>query len=135
MNSIPDPLVLYDGVCNLCAASIQFIIRHDRSGAFRFASIQSPLGQELYRKHGLDPAVLPSVMMITGGRALLRSDAALEVLIRCGGIWKLAAALKWIPRALRDPVYDFIARNRYRWFGRNESCLIPTPEIRSRFVG
>ena len=129
-----DPLVLYDGVCNLCARSIQFVIRHDREGIFRFVSIQSPLGQSIYRAHGLDPEALPSFLVISRGRAFTRSDGTLEVLFRCGGIWKWVALLRWIPGFIRNPVYDWVARNRYRWFGKSESCLLPTPELRSRFL-
>ena len=134
MNPTPDPLVLYDGVCNLCARSVRFVVRHDRAGVFRFASIQSPLGQELYRRHGLDPEAMPSFLVISGGRAFVRSDGALEVLRRCGGIWACVAWLRWIPRWARDPMYDWVARNRYRWFGRAETCLIPSPELRARFL-
>ena len=132
--AIPDPLVLYDGVCNLCAGAVRFVIRHDRAGEFRFASIQSELGREQYRRHGFDPDAMPSFMVISGGRAFVRSDATLEVFRRCGGVWACVAWLRWIPRAVRDPVYEFVARNRYRWFGRSETCLVPTPEIRARFI-
>ena len=130
----PDPLVLYDGVCNLCAGAVRFVVRHDRAGVFRFASIQSPLGRDLYRRHGFDPETLASFMVISDGRAFVRSDATLEVLRRCGGLWACVAWLRWIPRAIRDPVYDLVARNRYRWFGRAETCLVPTPELRARFI-
>lgn len=130
----PDPLVLYDGHCNLCASSVQFVIRRDRAGIFRFASIQSDLGRALYQQHGLDPETLASFMVISHGRAFIRSDATFEVLRRCGGIWACVAWLRWIPRFVRDPVYDLVARNRYRWFGRTETCLVPTPEIRARFI-
>lgn len=134
MNPIPDPLVLYDGVCNLCAGSVRFVVRHDRTGVFHFASIQSPLGRELYLRYGLNPESMPSFLVISGGRAFVRSDAAFEVFRRCGGFLSVLAWLRWVPRFLRDPVYDLIARNRYRWFGRADTCLVPTPELRSRFL-
>ncbi len=134
MTPIPDPLVLYDGVCNLCAGSIRFVVRHDRAGVFHFASIQSSLGRDLYLRYGLNPESMPSFLVISGGRAFVRSDATFEVFRRCGGFLAVLAWLRWIPRFLRDPVYDLIARNRYRWFGRADTCLVPTPELRSRFL-
>jgi predicted DCC family thiol-disulfide oxidoreductase YuxK len=134
MREEPDNLVLFDGVCNLCASSVQFIIRHDKEAVFHFASIQSDLGQEIYRRHGLDPADLDTFMVLTGGRALVRSDAAIEVAARCGGAWKLIKVFQMAPRPTRDWVYSFVARHRYRWFGRKEACLVPTPEIRNRFI-
>jgi predicted DCC family thiol-disulfide oxidoreductase YuxK len=134
MSETPDHVVFFDGVCNFCAASAQFIIRHDQQGVIRFAPIQSPLGQETYRRHGLDPANLDTFMFLTGGRALLRSDAAIEVAVRFGGLWKLARVFKLVPRPLRDWVYGIVARHRYQWFGRTKACMVPSPEIRSRFI-
>jgi predicted DCC family thiol-disulfide oxidoreductase YuxK len=121
-------------VCNLCAACVRFVIRHDHRAVFRFAAIQSELGREIYRRHGLNPADLDTFMVLTGGRALLRSDAAIEVASRCGGLWKVVKVCKIIPRPMRDWVYSFVARHRYRWFGRTEACLVPSPEIRARFL-
>jgi predicted DCC family thiol-disulfide oxidoreductase YuxK len=135
MNQIPDNLVLFDGVCNFCTASVQFIIRHDRQAVFRFASIQSELGREMYRCHGLDPADIQTFLVLSGGRALVRSDAAIEVASRFGGALRLLAVFRLVPQALRDWIYSIIARNRYRWFGRTGACMIPTPELRERFLG
>lgn len=135
MNSIPDNLVLFDGVCNFCHAGVQFILRHDRQNVFHFASIQSELGQKLYREHGLNPADLQTLLVLSRGQAFTRSDAALEVAIRLGGIWRLFGVFKIVPRSLRDWGYSFFARNRYRWFGRAEACILPTPELRKRFLG
>lgn len=128
-------VVLFDGVCNLCNGSVQFIVRHDPAGRFRFASLQSREGQALLRRHGLDPADLFSVILVEGGRAYSRSDAALRIAGGLSGGWRAAGALRVVPRPLRDLVYGWVARNRYRWFGRQDACMIPTPELRGRFLG
>jgi predicted DCC family thiol-disulfide oxidoreductase YuxK len=135
---IPDggaPVVLFDGVCNLCNGSVQFIVRHDPAGRFRFASLQSEAGRALLRRHGMDTEELSSVVLVEGGRAYSRSDAALRIAGGLGGAWKAAGALRAVPRPLRDLVYEWVARNRYRWFGKQEACMIPTPELRARFLG
>lgn len=134
MTEIPDNLVLFDGVCNLCNASVQFVIRHDRAAKFRFAAIQSEIGRELFQSRGLDAADLQTFVLIADGRMFLRSDAAIEVVSRLGGLWKIFTIFRFVPRAIRDSIYSYIARNRYRWFGRKEACMIPTPEIKERFL-
>jgi predicted DCC family thiol-disulfide oxidoreductase YuxK len=136
--AVPDgdgAVVLFDGVCNLCNGSVQFIVRHDPAGRFRFASLQSEAGQALLRRHGLDPADLFSVILVEGGRAYARSDAALRIAWGLSGPVRAAGVLRVVPRPLRDAVYGWVARNRYRWCGRREACMIPTPELRSRFLG
>ena len=135
MTQFPDNLVLFDGVCNLCTASVQFIIRHDQAGIFYFASLQSDIGREICQSRGLDPAAVETFMLISGGRMLVRSDAAIEVVSRFGGAWKFVTIFRLIPRVARDGIYSTIARNRYRWFGRTEACMIPTAEIKERFLG
>ena len=135
MTQFPDNLVLFDGVCNLCTASVQFIIRHDRAGIFYFAPLQSDIGREICQSRGLDPAAVETFMLISGGIILMRSDAAIEVVSRFGGAWKFVAVLRLIPRVARDWVYSTVARNRYRWFGRTEACMIPTPKVKERFLG
>ena len=127
-------LVLFDGVCNVCNASVQFILRHDQREVFSFAPIQSELGQKIFRAHGLDPADAQTFMVVTGGRVWLRSDAALEIARQFGGGWRLFGVFRIIPRAVRDWLYSLLARNRYRLFGRREACMIPTPEVRKRFL-
>jgi predicted DCC family thiol-disulfide oxidoreductase YuxK len=129
------PVVLFDGVCNLCNGSVRFVVRHDRRGRFRFASLQSEAGQALLRRHGLDPADLFSVVLVDGGRVTTRSDAALDVARGLGGAWRAAGLLRAVPRPVRDRVYDWVARNRYRWFGRRDACMLPSPELRARFLG
>ena len=130
-----NPIVLFDGVCNLCNGSVQFIIRHDRQGRFRFASLQSPVGQDLQTRFGMDPGRLDSVLLVEGDRWYKESDAALRIACGMSGAWKALAVLRVIPRPIRDAVYRLIARNRYRWFGKQETCWLPTPELRGRFLG
>ena len=134
MTNLPNDLILFDGVCNLCSASVQFVIRHDSAAKFRFAAIQSEIGREIFQRRGLDPANLHTFVFITDGRIFLRSDAAIEVVARFGGAWKLLRVFSLVPRSVRDAIYSFIAQNRYRWFGRHEVCMIPTPEIKERFL-
>ena len=135
MTTIPDNLILFDGVCNLCSALVQFVIRHDPAAKFRFAAIQSEIGGEIFQSHGLDPADLQTFVFIKDGKMFLRSDAAIEVVSRFGGAWRIFRILRFVPRLVRDVIYSTIARNRYRWFGRKEVCMIPTAEIKGRFLG
>lgn len=128
-------VVLFDGVCNLCNASVQFILRRDPEGRFRFASLQSEAGRELMRARGMDPDLLSSVVLVEGGRAFTRSDAALRIARGLGGGWPLLGALRVVPRPVRDRVYEWVAANRYRWFGKRDSCMLPAPEHRGRFLG
>jgi predicted DCC family thiol-disulfide oxidoreductase YuxK len=129
------PIVLFDGVCNLCNGAVQLILRHDPAGRFRFASLQSPAGEELQTRLGIDPKALDSILLIEGERCYRESDAALRIAAGMSGAWKALGVLRVIPRPLRDPVYRWIARNRYRWFGKQETCWLPTPELRGRFLG
>lgn len=129
------PILLFDGVCNLCNASIQWVIEHDPQAQFRFASLQSDFAKELLAGYDLPPAALDTVILVENGKAYTRSDAALRVARKVGGLWSLLSAFLIVPRPLRDLVYNFIARNRYRWFGKQESCWLPTPDLRSRFLG
>jgi predicted DCC family thiol-disulfide oxidoreductase YuxK len=135
VTTIPDNLILFDGVCNLCSALVQFVIRHDPAAKFRFAAIQSEIGGEIFQSHGLDPADLQTFVFAAEGKMFLRSDAAIEVVSRFGGAWRIFRIFQFVPKVLRDSIYSFIARNRYRWFGRKEVCMVPTPEISERFLG
>ena len=129
------PIVLFDGVCNLCNRSVQFIIERDPEGRFRFASLQSPLGEELRARLGIDPQSVDSVLLVEGDRWYKESDAALRIARGMKGAWKALWGLRFVPRPVRDGLYRFIARNRYRWFGKQETCWLPTPELRERFLG
>lgn len=130
----PNPILLFDGVCNLCNASVNFVIRRDPAKRFRFASLQSPAGQELLKKFDLETEKLDSVVLVEGSRFYARSDAALEVARRMRGFWKLLYVFKIVPRLIRDPIYDWVARNRYRWFGKKDQCMLPAPGFKERFL-
>lgn len=129
-----DNLILFDGVCNLCTKSVQFIVRHDKRETFKFLSIQSDLGRELYRASGLDPDDAQSFALITASQTFTRSDAALQIAVQFGGLWRLFAVFKLLPRGFRDWLYSFIASRRYAWFGRRDSCMIPSEDLRRRFL-
>jgi predicted DCC family thiol-disulfide oxidoreductase YuxK len=128
------PVILFDGVCNFCAWSVRFVIAHDPAGVFRFASLQSEPGKALLRQHGLDENACDSFVMIQDGRAFIESTAALRVCKHLCWPWRWLQVILILPRFLRDPFYRIIARNRYRWFGKSGSCLVPSPEIRARFL-
>lgn len=128
------PVLLFDGVCNLCNASVQWVLLHDPKGIFRFAALQSDTGQALLRKWNRPTEDFDSVVMVDGDRLLLHSDVPLEIVRRIGGWWALLYAFKIVPRPVRNAVYRWIARNRYRWFGKRESCMLPRPEWKGRFV-
>jgi predicted DCC family thiol-disulfide oxidoreductase YuxK len=131
----PYAIVLFDGVCGLCNWSIDFLLRRDRHAALRFAPLQSAAAQALLLEHDIDPRDLSTAVVIDGSRAFVRSDAALHALQRIGGAWAVLAKVgALIPRAMRDVVYDAIARNRYRWFGQRQTCRVPTPAERERFL-
>ncbi len=131
--------ILFDGVCNLCNGFVQFVIRHDAAGQFRFAALQSAAGQALLAAHGhpLTPAALAdpaSVVLVAEGRVYTHSAAVLRIAGRLGGGWRLAAVGWLLPAPWRDALYRFVARHRYRWFGRQASCWLPTPALRARFL-
>ena len=128
--------VLFDGVCNFCNASIHFVIDRDRSGKFVFASIQSDKGQQLLKTYHKDynRLDLRSVVLIKNGKVYEKSDAVLQIVRELDGGWPLLYVFTVVPRVIRDGVYNWIARNRYRWFGRQEACRLPTPELRRRFL-
>ena len=132
----PHPVVLFDGVCNLCSASVNFIIDRDPKATLRFASLQSVAARELLKQHGItlpegDP---DSILLVDGGRVYDKSGAALRI----AGKLRSPIAMFWIflivPWFIRDFFYKIIARNRYKWFGKTEACRVPTPELKERFV-
>ena len=130
------PILFFDGVCNLCSGAVQFILKHDRSGRIQFASLQSDLAQELLPAHGVDPAALSSLVLLERGRVYTESAGALRTAELMGGpLAGLARLGGIVPRALRDGIYRLIARNRYRAFGKKEACWLPRPEWRARFIG
>lgn len=127
-------LILFDGVCNFCNSAVQMVIEIDRQKIFKFAAIQSELGQQLYRQHGLDPIDIQTLMLVNGERVLTKSDAVLEVLARLDGWWQLLAGFRAMPQPLRDWAYSEFARQRFVLFGRRDACMVPTPELQERFI-
>jgi predicted DCC family thiol-disulfide oxidoreductase YuxK len=125
--------VYFDGYCGLCDRFVRFVVARDRRGRYRFAPLQGTTARNRLPESP-DPAALTTVVLEDGGRFRVRSDAALAVLAGLGGLWRLAALLRIIPRPLRDAVYDWIARHRFRWFGRREQCRVPGPDERERFL-
>lgn len=129
------PILLFDGVCNLCNGFVQFVIRRDPKGKFRFAALQSEIGQTLLRQANMPTEELSTVILYENGKFYTHSSVPLLVVKRFGGAWPLLYGLVIVPKFIRDGIYNWVARNRYRWFGKRESCMIPTPELKSRFLG
>ena len=134
MDSNQHPILLFDGVCNLCNGFVQFVIKRDPEGIFRFTALQSKAGQELLTAHQQEKSNLSTVILIENGRVYTHSDVALRVATRLGGAWSFFSVFSIIPRSFRDRIYNWIAQNRYRWFGKKEQCMIPTPDIKARFL-
>lgn len=128
------PVLLFDGVCNLCNASVQWVLKRDKKGQFRFAALQSDTGRQLLEQIGFSNEKIETVVLIDGDRFFVRSDAVLEMAKRLGGIWSLAGVFRLVPRSIRDAVYKWVARNRYRWFGERAQCMMPRPEWKGRFI-
>ncbi|CDQ18203.1 Predicted thiol-disulfide oxidoreductase YuxK, DCC family [Halobacillus karajensis] len=126
-------IILFDGECNFCNRSVQFIIKRDRNGTFKFASQQGKIGKSLRDYHQI-PADTDSMILIEDDAYYLKSTAALKISKHLRGIWKLSYGLIGIPKPIRDRVYNFIAKNRLKWFGKNDHCQLPSPEIRNRFL-
>jgi predicted DCC family thiol-disulfide oxidoreductase YuxK len=131
----PHAVVLFDGVCNLCNRTVQFIIARDPAAHFRFAALESEAARRLLGETQVGNTLPDSVVLIEDGRVYTRSTAALRIVRRLVFPWPLIYALMVVPRPLRDMVYDLIARHRYWWFGKRDACMVPTPEIRARFLG
>ncbi len=127
-------VIVFDGVCVLCSGWVGFLLKRDRRQRYRFAAMQTPAGRRLLQAHGLDPDDPLSFLLVEDGIARTDSDAIVAVLAGLGGPWRVASALRWAPRALRDRAYRWLARNRYRWFGKKASCYLPTPEQSHRFL-
>jgi predicted DCC family thiol-disulfide oxidoreductase YuxK len=129
------PVVLFDGVCNLCNGVVRFLIERDPAARFRFAALQSEAGRALLARHALDPDALDSFVLVDADGAHARSSAVLRVARELPAPWRWLWLAIAIPRPLRDALYDFLARRRYRWFGRRDACMVPTPALRQRFLG
>ncbi len=128
-------IILFDGVCNLCDSLLQFVIRYDKKDVFRFVALQSNLGQEIVNHIGIQNKNIDSVILYVPGVAYYyKSSAALEIARELGGFFHLGTIFKIIPTVLRNHIYDYVAKNRYSWYGKKASCMIPTPELKSKFL-
>lgn len=130
----PDNIVFFDGVCNLCNGLVKFIIKRDLKKVILFSPLQSPFGQATLRKMKMDPEEVNTVVYFSGDKLYLKSSAILQILRDMGGALKLLFGLIVVPRFIRDFIYDLVARNRYKVFGKQESCMVPTPEVKERFI-
>lgn len=128
-------IILFDGVCNLCNSSIQFVIKHDKKNHYKFAALQSDVAKMLLNERGIDSSQIDSIILIDPDTAYyIKSSAALEIGKSFGGGWRLLSIFEWVPRPIRDWIYDLIAKNRYSWFGKQNDCMIPTPELKAKFL-
>ena len=135
VSEMPNPhIVIFDGVCNFCNEAVNFIIKRDPRGVFAFAPMQSRCGQSLIQKYNIPEVGIDTLLLIKNGRSYLRTDAALEITKDLSGLWFFLRALKIVPRPLRGYFYKVFARNRYKLFGKRDTCMIPAPEVRSRFI-
>ena len=131
---LPEHVIAFDGVCNLCNGAVQFVINHDKAVKFRFTALQSAVGQRILQENNLPQNDFNSFIYLREQKLYQRSTAALYMLKDLGGVWSLLYGFMIFPRFIRDGVYDLIARSRYSWFGRRDSCMIPTAELRARFL-
>ncbi|MGI9535294.1 MAG: thiol-disulfide oxidoreductase DCC family protein [Thermodesulfobacteriota bacterium] len=126
--------ILFDGVCNLCNGFVVFIINRDPDAKFKFASLQSEEGEKLQDEFSMDPANITTMVLVDNNKYYVKSDAALRILKELNGLWHYLYYLIFIPRPVRDIVYDIVAKYRYSWFGRQDQCMVPTPDLKKRFL-
>lgn len=137
MKNLPQnkKIILFDGICNLCDATVQFIIKHDKKDIFRFVALQSDLGKEIIDHIGLDTSKTDSIILYEPGQAYYyKAEAALKIAKVLGGIYSLLNVFSILPNRLSNKVYDFVALNRYKWYGKKDECMIPTPEMKTKFL-
>ncbi len=127
-------IILFDGVCNLCNNAITFVIKRDKNDCFRYAPLQSEVGHFLTQKHNIDPSQTDSIILVEGDKVSVKSTAALRIARSLNNGYPLLYGFMIIPNFIRNWVYDYVARNRYRWFGKKDACMIPTPELKSKFL-
>jgi len=134
--TFPDdrPIFVFDGKCVLCSAAAQFVLRHDRKARFRLLRAQTPLGAAIYAHYGLDPKDYQTNLVLENGMVWLKSESSIRIFERLGFPWSLAAVARVLPWKLRDRLYDVVARNRFNWFGRRETCLVSMPKYADRFL-
>ena len=128
------PIILFDGVCNFCNSAVNFVIRRDKKGAIFFTPLQTDAGQKLLQQYNLPTNDMHSFVFIDEGKAYTRSTAALQVCRYLRGLWPLCYSFIIVPKFIRDGIYNWTARNRYKWFGVRQQCMIPSPEIKARFL-
>ncbi|WGK94185.1 MULTISPECIES: thiol-disulfide oxidoreductase DCC family protein [Flavobacterium] len=137
MQNLPQhkKIILFDGLCNLCATSVQFIIKRDKKDIFRFVSLQSDLGQELLQQLPISEQKIDSIILYESNKAYYyKSEAVFEIVKSIGGFFYCLLIFKWLPTAVTNTIYDYVARNRYRWWGKKEHCLVPTKGLQSKFL-
>ncbi len=127
-------IILFDGVCNLCNNAITFVIKRDRNDLFMYAPLQSITGERLTKQHNIDTSQVDSIILIRDNRVYVKSTAALKIAQKLSGLWPLLSVFLILPVFLRNWVYDYIAKNRYKWFGKKDACMIPTPELKAKFL-
>lgn len=128
-------IILFDGVCNLCNSAVQLIIKHDKKDVFRFVALQSDLGKEICNYIGVNQKITDSIILYDPGIAYYyKSEAALKIASELGGFYGFLAAFNILPKRVNDSIYDYIATNRYKWYGKKEQCMIPTPELKAKFL-
>lgn len=127
-------IILFDGVCNLCNASVNFVIQRDKKDVFRFAALQSEIGKKYISKFNINPNETDSIILIDGEKCYVKSTAALYISKSLSGGYPLLYGFIIIPTFIRNWVYDFVAKNRYKWYGKKENCMIPTPELKEKFI-
>lgn len=128
------PIIIFDGVCNLCNNAVNFVIKRDKKSAIKFAVLQNTIAQELLKGQPIKANDLSSFVFVEKGKILTRSTAALHVCRYLTGIWPLMYGFIIIPKLIRDGIYNWVAKNRYHWFGKKDKCMVPTPEIKARFL-
>lgn len=127
-------IILFDGVCNLCNNAITFVIQRDKKDLFVYAPLQSTAGEKLIKQHSIDTSKIDSIILIKNQKAYTKSTAALRIARKLSGLWPLLAVFLILPVFIRNWVYDYIAQNRYKWFGKKDACMIPTPELKEKFL-
>ncbi|MCB0456331.1 MAG: thiol-disulfide oxidoreductase DCC family protein [Flavobacteriaceae bacterium] len=127
-------IILFDGVCNLCNSSVNFVIQHDAKNHFKFAALQSEVGQQLISKYKIDTTKTDSIILIDNNKSFVKSTAALRIAKQLNKGYPLLYGFIILPTFLRNCVYDYIAKNRYKWYGKKDSCMIPTPELKNKFL-
>ena len=128
-------IILFDGVCNLCDSAVQFVIKHDKKDVFRFVALQSELGQQILKHIGINSANIDTIILYEPGIAYYyKSEAALQIAKNLGGFLHFGTVFKIIPTGISNQLYDYIAKNRYKWYGKKEQCMIPTKDLKAKFL-